>query len=125
MQKKGSIIFFSIQWLIIGFISAFDSYCSIKYRDFLYEFEQNPIGRYLIELDNGDVSLFIMIKIMGTILTLGILILLFLYNSKIGQISCFGVCTFQLFLLIYLCFAKFTIGGYITNAYEFCFRSLC
>ena len=39
-----------------------------KFPDANYIAEQNPIGRYLLELDGGDVSLFILLKMIGTFL---------------------------------------------------------
>jgi len=64
---------FAAQYMVIGGIGAYDTYLSIKYRDSLYESELNPIGRWLIEQDQGDVALFMGIKMAGTILALGIL----------------------------------------------------
>jgi len=103
-RSRFSTILFSIQWFIIGLVSAIDCYWSIKLQESLLVNEQNPIGVYLIKLDNGDIALFMMWKIIGTIVTLGLLIVLYKYNSKIAQLSCFGVCIFQILLLIYLCY---------------------
>ena len=39
----------------------------------MYAVEENPIGRFLIRCDGGDVSLFVGVKVAGTILALGVL----------------------------------------------------
>ena len=59
----------------------------------------NPVGRWLIELDDGDVALFMGIKTAGTILALGFLV--WLYHSKKSWAwpSIFGVAIMQLFVL--------------------------
>lgn len=99
---RGFGIIFAINWLIIGIISAIDCYWSIRLQESLYENEQNPLGRWLIELGGGDIALFMMCKIIGTTIALGILILLFMHKRTWAHISCFCVCIFQIILLIYL-----------------------
>ena len=60
-------------WLIIGLISAVDVYYAIKFQKTLESMEENPIGLHLIELSNGDISLFMGLKVSGTVLVLGFL----------------------------------------------------
>ena len=45
-----------ISCIIIVFVSAIDTYWLSKNSEFITQVEQNPIGQYLIYLDNGDVS---------------------------------------------------------------------
>lgn len=99
---RGGLWIFAIQWLTIGIISAIDCYWSIRLQDSLYENEENPIGRYLIELDDGGIALFMMLKIIGTITALGILALLLKFKPKMAHISCFCICILQIALLLYL-----------------------
>ena len=91
-------------WLIIGLISAVDVYYAIKFQKTLESMEENPIGLYLIELSNGDISLFMGLKVSGTVLVLGFLQNYFYLSDckkKIVKIT-FGVTLFQLWLLYYM-----------------------
>lgn len=98
----GEGFIFTIQWLIIGIISAIDCYWSIRLQDTLYQYEQNPLGKWLIEMGGGDVALFMMVKMIGTIVALGSLVLLYKYKRVFAHISCTCVCFFQIILLLYL-----------------------
>jgi hypothetical protein len=60
-------------WLAIGIISSIDIYWSIINQNVLGELEENPIGRYLIEISDGSVALFMSVKVAGTIIALGVL----------------------------------------------------
>ena len=60
-------------WLIIGLVGALDTYLTVRFRAVMYAVEENPVGRFLIRCDGGDVSLFVGVKVAGTILALGIL----------------------------------------------------
>jgi hypothetical protein len=77
----GKILFY-IQLIFISLVASYDSYLAVKLRDTLYGAELNPFGKLLIRMDNGDVALFMGLKMLGTISVLGIL--LFLYNYKEG-----------------------------------------
>jgi hypothetical protein len=48
--------------LFIGFVEVYDIYWSIKLQETLYNNELNPIGKWLIELDDGSVALFMAVK---------------------------------------------------------------
>lgn len=52
----------ALMWLFIAAVSSMDVYCSIKYEVELLAEEMNPIGRWLMELDGGSVSLFMACK---------------------------------------------------------------
>jgi hypothetical protein len=91
---------FCILWLFIGAVSSYDLYLLIKFRDVLIE--QNPIGQWLISVDNNDISLFSGCKMLGTIIALGILTIIFSYNKKLGLIITSVISVFQLILLFYL-----------------------
>lgn len=101
-QGRGLGIIFAINWLIIGIISAIDCYWSIRLQECLYEHEKNPLGRWLIELDGGSIALFMMCKIIGTTVALGVLFFLFLYKRTWAHIICFSICILQVMLLVYL-----------------------
>ena len=93
---------YSVQWLFIGVVSAYDVYMSVTVRDKLYEAEKNPVGRWLIRLGDGDISLFMGLKVASTVLVLGILVWLYHWRPKTAFAVILGVATFQAWLLYVL-----------------------
>ena len=97
---------FNLMWYIIGFISAIDVYYAIKWREYLLELEQNPIGRMLIKYDADDISLFMGVKVAGTVLVLGMLQNCFLLSKRDGRKRThritMGVFLFQIWLFLYM-----------------------
>ena len=101
-KSNRSLAIFLLLWLLIIAISATDSYLSFKYSDFLYEMELNPVGRWLIELDGGDVALFAGVKLFGTWLAFVMASFLFFKKTSWGLLASLGVACFQGGLLCYL-----------------------
>jgi hypothetical protein len=89
-------------WLLIGSISAIDTYLTVKFRESLVLLESNPIANLLLDLDQGDASLLIGFKFLGSIIALGILAALYLQNRRIGMMVSSGLACFQIGLLYYL-----------------------
>jgi hypothetical protein len=89
-------------WLLIGSISAIDTYLTVKFRETLVFHEVNPIANLLLDLDAGDASLLIGLKFLGSIMALGILAALYLQNRRIGLMVSYGLAAFQVGLLWYL-----------------------
>ena len=89
-------------WLLIGFISAIDTYLTVKFRESLIFLETNPIANILLDLDQGDGSLLIGFKFLGSTVALGILAALYLSNQRIGLMVSGGLACFQVGLLCYL-----------------------
>ena len=94
--------YFAVMWLAIGLISAIDLYWAVKNQQIMLHNEENPIGRYLIGLDNGSVALFMGIKMAGTILALGFLIVLYHYRRLYAWLSMVSLTIAQFLLLYYL-----------------------
>jgi len=86
-------------WLFIGFASAVDIYTSIKTQEYLIDLELNPVGRWLIQQDGGDIALFMGVKTAGTTLALGILVWLYLHKKSWAWMSIVFVSLMQLFVL--------------------------
>lgn len=101
-KKNYGLAWFATQWIIIVGISAYDLYLSVKYSAELYSVELNPLGRYLIELGGGDVSLFMGVKLAGTGLSLGLLALIYRGDKKIAHAIIFPIMILQILLLAYL-----------------------
>tara|TARA_R110002110_G_scaffold63394_7_gene176378 strand:+ start:482 stop:796 length:315 start_codon:yes stop_codon:yes gene_type:complete len=63
-------ILISLAWCSIALISSVDVYFAIKLQNDLYDNEINPIGKWLMDMDNGDVALFMALKFLGTLIVL-------------------------------------------------------
>jgi hypothetical protein len=87
---------------IIVIISAIDTYWLSKARDYIEEVEQNPVGRYLISLDNGDVSLFILCKFLGTYIAVAATYAIYKKYPKYGMVVAVSLAVAQICLLLYL-----------------------
>ena len=94
--------YFALLWLSIGLISSVDLYWCIKNQHIMAQTEENPIGRYLIELDQGDVALFMGVKVAGTVMALGALIFLYHWKKRYAWIVTIVLSIAQFCLLYYL-----------------------
>ena len=101
--------YYSAMWLAIGIISAVDIYWSITNQQMLMDLEENPIGRYLIQKENGSIALFMCIKVAGTITALGVLVFLYHWKRRYAWPIITALTIAQFFLLSYLS------GGYVTK----------
>src|SRR5262245_29434386 len=54
--RRVSPLFIAL-WLFVIFVSVFDGYLAIRFRDDLHKYELNPLGRMLIQLNGGQVWL--------------------------------------------------------------------
>jgi len=94
--------------LIIGLVSVYDMVMTVKYAQHLKYLEENPVGRWMMQLDQlqsgamPDLTLFLSAKSAGTALVLIILAVLYHRQRRIGHPVAFGVSVFQLMLLWYL-----------------------
>ena len=89
---------------ITSAVSMYDVYWSFKTQYVLAETEQNPIGTALIELDGGDIALFMTVKMLGTMAVILALPALFFFRRHWGLASCISVAMFQVCLFGYLNF---------------------
>jgi len=87
---------------VIAGVSAYDTYWSFKNQNTLYDAEQNPIGRWLMELDGGDVALFMTVKMLGTLIVLNAIPLVGRFRKSWCLPIAGSVATFQLLLFAYL-----------------------
>ena len=93
---------FKLQWYLIGLISAWDSYLTVKLRDMIHDHEQNPVGLMLLRMDRGDVSIFMFCKFVGTLTALLVLWVLHEKNPKLADKVITPVFIAQVCLLYYL-----------------------
>jgi hypothetical protein len=98
--------------LLIGLVSAYDVYLTIKYVDALPTFELNPLGRWMMDLDSGpkcelnQVAAFITAKFAGNFLALSVIELVASWKRYLATAVAVPIALFQLALLYYLMFGK-------------------
>ena len=94
--------YYAAMWLIIGIISSIDIYWAITNQDMMMELEENPVGRYLIEKDDGSIALFMCVKVAGTVIALGSLVILYHWKKKYAWPIIIALTIAQFWLLHYL-----------------------
>jgi len=88
--------------VIIVTVSAIDIYWLIRNSAVILEYEQNPMGTWLINKDNGSVALFTSVKMLGTFLVITILSTLYSVHALKTLIVSGILALLQLILLCYL-----------------------
>lgn len=96
---------FYMLWLFIAFVSVHDLFLTALWPDVLMDLERNPLGRYLIEVGDGGVWLFLHLKGAGTVAACTCLLLIQQYWSRYAFAVAAPVALFQLWLLLYLSLA--------------------
>lgn len=102
LSNKTKCIWFYLCWLFIGFVGSVDIYLTIKYSENLPDYELNPIARYILHIDEWDVSRFVAIKVFMTILVLGIVRWILYLNQKYALVIINAIALGQLILLLFL-----------------------
>lgn len=83
---EASALVMAAMWLFIAAVAAMDVYCSIKFDYELLTEELNPIGRWLMKMDDGSVSLFMACKFFCNLVALGTLQLLYVVHRPLSLI---------------------------------------
>lgn len=104
LLDRSSMILMAL-WLFIGTVAAYDVYLSVKYQDTLQFEEVNPLGKWLLQIDNGSVAVFMGCKFLGTLIALGTVILLYCYKRQMGLTVASVLAAVQAFVASYLLFA--------------------
>jgi len=93
-------VFMAANFLWVLLVSLVDHYLTIKLQDGILDAEQNPVGKFLIQVD-GSVALFMTAKMLC--LWIIFFILLSIYkDSKIKAYICVSALSIvQLFLVFY------------------------
>ncbi len=95
-------VIFPLLWMFIGAVSSYDAYLTLKFEDSIVAMELNPLGQFLLHLDEGDPSLFMAIKFVGTLIVLGVLNLIHRLAPSFGLKMTSAVASFQACLLGFL-----------------------
>ena len=83
-------------------VAARDVYWSIALQDMLLENEQNPVGKWLIQMDDGSVALFMALKTFGLGCVASLLTCAYLLRCRYTMVVLSVVTLAQICLLIYL-----------------------
>lgn len=96
---------------VVGMVAAYDIVLTIRYANFLVQLEENPIGRWIMNLKHDtiynieatpNIAPFIVLKVIGTLIVLGVIIALMRWRTHVGHLVGLGVSGFQLGLAAYL-----------------------
>jgi len=94
--------FFCILWLWVAFVSSVDNYLVVRFRSDMPHGEKNPVARFIMRLDDWDVSSFVGIKMFCTILVLGLLAIIYSKCKYSGLKYVVILSLFQAALFYYL-----------------------
>jgi hypothetical protein len=89
-------------WLFVIFVSVFDGYLVVRFRDELHNTELNPLGRLLIQLNGGQVWLLLAAKFAGTVAAATLVLLIYGRWPRVGMAVAGIIASFQLCLLLFL-----------------------
>ena len=94
--------------ILIGLVSAYDIYLTIKYVEYLGVYELNPVGRWLMDLDDGpecelkQIAGFITAKFAGNFIALSVIELLASWKRYLATAVAMPIVLFQMGLLYFL-----------------------
>lgn len=89
---------------LITLVSMYDVYWTFKVQDVIIHTEENPIGTWLINVDGGDIALFMTVKMLGTMIVILAIPAIFFFRKGWGLICAVSVAFFQTLLFAYLNF---------------------
>jgi hypothetical protein len=96
-----SLFFAGILFYVCA-VSVYDGYLVLRTGDMIRDFELNPVGLLLIDCNGGDPSLFLVAKMLGTLLVIGLLSALNHRSQRLARPVAFTLAAFQSGLLIFL-----------------------
>ncbi len=86
----------------VAVVSVHDAALLVVNQDIIAEFERNPIGSWLIDLNQGSVWLFVILKLLGTSLVCAVLASIYEYSRSLAIVITSPLAGFQAVLLSYL-----------------------
>jgi hypothetical protein len=101
-QRHGLAPIFTSVLVFVGAVSLYDGYLVVRTGEEIMDFEKNPVGLYLLRIDNGSPDVFLRVKAAGTILALSSLSFLHRRSKRLASPIAFALCAFQTGLLIFL-----------------------
>jgi hypothetical protein len=103
-MKHRNEALFAACCLFVMAVSVHDAMLVILNDVVICDVEHNPIGRWLIELQDGEVWLFVLVKLVGTSVACAALVTLYRVRADLALAVSKGVALFQAVLLCYLTF---------------------
>jgi hypothetical protein len=100
-SQRAAILFVAL-WLFVIFVSVFDGYLVVRYRDDLPKNELNPLGQLLLRLNGGQVWLLLAAKFAGTVAAATLVLLIYGRWPRVGMAVATVVAGLQLGLLLFL-----------------------
>ncbi len=100
---------------VILVVSAYDIYLTVKYVEYLPQLELNPVGRWMLGLDNGpscslqQAAAFITAKFAGNVVVVAAIEMLATFGFRLVGIVAAAVAMFQVVLGFYLVFASHAV----------------
>jgi len=107
-----SNLLLSMHLVVIGAISFYDMVLTVRYAGSLKQLELNPIGRWLMQLDqiprdaSPDLTLFLLAKGLGTAIVLLAIFVMTQRRARLGHPVGLGVSLCQIMLAMYLCYGS-------------------
>ncbi|MEP3482215.1 MAG: hypothetical protein ABJZ55_23420 [Fuerstiella sp.] len=96
---------FPILCAIIVGVSLYDTHLIIKHASTIGQMEENPLGRWLLNIAGGGISIFVRAKLAGTLTVLSVLIYLWKTSSRKTLPVTVSLAAYQTGLLAYLTLA--------------------
>lgn len=93
---------FPVALCLITFVSLFDTYLIVHFEGVIDSTEENPIGRWLLEIGQGSIWVFVRMKLAGTICVLSTLYGMWASRSRLVVPVTTSVATYQTGLFFYL-----------------------
>ena len=103
MQEFGRWqLWFPAFMVIIAAVSLYDTYLIIRFEEMIYKMESNPMGVWLLEIADGQVGVFVRVKLAGTLLVLSTLMFMWKWRVRTLFPITTSIASYQAGLLIYL-----------------------
>jgi hypothetical protein len=93
---------FPVALCLITFVSLFDTYLIVHFEGVIDSTEENPIGRWLLEMGQGSIWVFVRMKLAGTICVVSTLYGMWASRSRLVVPVTTSVATYQTGLFFYL-----------------------
>lgn len=109
-MRSVSNFLLTVYLTVIGAISLYDMVLTVRYSETLKQLELNPIGRWLMQLDQipkdslPDLTFFLAAKGLGTVIVLLVIFLMTQRRARLGHPVGAGVSLCQIALAMYLCY---------------------
>jgi len=90
--------------VVIVAVSVHDGFLVLLNRGTIARDEQNPLGRWLIDLNEGGIRYILAAKFVGTIAVATVMLILFRKRRRMAWVICTVIATGQIILALYLTF---------------------